>query len=139
MRGYMSAQTQEMYEGYVRSGAGTRSMVEADGDFQRIVAMGLASDRTAVTDAMVELFSADLRDTIAKIKSPTLVMATYIGYPGAKRESVTANLQAQYAKLKGVEIQVSDKAHHFIMWDDPEWMFAQLDRFLKVPVSTPKR
>ena len=133
IRGYMSAQTQEMYEGYVRSGVGTRAMVEKDSDFKRIVAWGVASDRTAVTDAMMELFSGDLRDEIAKIKSPTLVMGSYIGFPGATREGVEADLQRQYAKLKGVEIKVTDKAHHFIMWDDPEWMFGLMDGFLKPP------
>jgi pimeloyl-ACP methyl ester carboxylesterase len=138
IRGYMSAQTQEMYEGYVRSGVGTRAMVEKDSDFKRIVAWGVASDRTAVTDAMVELFSGDLRDEIAKIKSPTLVMGSYIGFAGATREGVEANLRAQYANLQGVEIQVTDKAHHFIMWDDPEWMFGHMDHFLKL-LSTTRR
>jgi len=139
MRGYMSSQTQEMYEGYVRSGMGTRTMVEKESDFQRIVAWGLASDRTAVTDWMVELFSADLRGEIASIHSPTLVMGSYIGFPSATHEGVAANLRAQYANLKGVEIQVTDKAHHFIMWDDPEWMFGHLDRFLGVPAPATKR
>ena len=135
MRGYMSAQTQDMYEGYVKSGMSTRTMVEKDSDFQRIVAWGLKSDRTAVTDAMVELFTTDLRDDVAKIKVPALVMGSWIGYQGATHEGVEANLKLQYAKLKGVEIQVTDKAHHFIMWDDPEWMFGHLDRFLKTNVK----
>jgi pimeloyl-ACP methyl ester carboxylesterase len=137
IRGYMVAQTQDMYEGYVRSGMSTRMMVEKESDFQRIVGWGLASDRTAVTDAVVEMFSADLRDDIARIKSPTLVMGSYIGFQGATREGVEGNLRRQYAKLQGVEIQVTDKAHHFIMWDDPEWMFGHMDRFLK-PVSGSK-
>lgn len=137
MRGYMAAQNQEMYEGFVRSGMSTRTMVEKDSDFKRIVEWGLKSDRTAVTDAMVELYSGDLREEIAKIKSPTLVMGSYIGFPGATREGVDANLRLQYAKLKGAEIQLTDKARHFIMWDDPEWMFGHMDRFLK-PVSAIK-
>jgi pimeloyl-ACP methyl ester carboxylesterase len=134
----MAAQSQDMYEGYVRSGMSTRTMVEKESDFKRIVAWGLASDRTAVTDAMVELFSADLRDDIAKIKSPTLVMGSYIGYPSATHDAVEANLRRQYAKLKGAEIQVTDKAHHFIMWDDPEWIFGHMDRFLRAPASGSK-
>jgi pimeloyl-ACP methyl ester carboxylesterase len=131
MRGYMTAQTQDMYEGFVKSGMSTRAMVEKDSDFQRIVAWGLKSDRTAVTDAMVELYTTDLREDVAKIKVPALVMGSWIGFQGATHEGVEANLKAQYAKLNGVEIQLSDKAHHFIMWDDPEWMFGHLDRFLK--------
>jgi len=138
MRGYMSQQTQEMYEGFVRSGMSTRSMVEKESDFKRIMGWGLLSDRTAVTDALTELYSADLREDIAKIKSPTLVMGSYIGFPGAKHEGVEANLRAQYAKLQGVEIQVTDKAHHFIMWDDPEWMFGYMDRFLQPAASSSK-
>ena len=70
MRQYMGAQTQDMYERYVKSGVATRMMVTKDSDFERIVAWGLASDRTAVTDAMCELFAADLRDDLANIKSP---------------------------------------------------------------------
>jgi N-formylmaleamate deformylase len=36
----------------------------------------------------------------------------------------------QYSALAGVEIHVSDTARHFIMWDDPQWMFGHLDSFL---------
>jgi pimeloyl-ACP methyl ester carboxylesterase len=131
MRAYTGSQTQEMYERYTKSGVSTRSMVEKEADFERIVGWGLASDRTAVTDAMAELFGADLRDEIAKVKCPALVMGSYIGYPTATHEGVAANLKRQYAKLAGVEIEVTDKAHHFIMWDDPDWMFGHMDRFLK--------
>jgi pimeloyl-ACP methyl ester carboxylesterase len=131
MRQYMGSQTQDAYERYVKSGVSTRSLVTKESDFDRITAWGLASDRTAVTDAMTELYGMDLRDDIEKIQCPALVMASYIGFPQATRAGVEANLKTQYAKLAKVEIQVSDHAHHFIMWDDPDWMFGHLDRFLK--------
>ncbi len=132
MHQYMDPQTQDDYERYVKSGVGSRAMVTKESDFDRIVAWGLASDRTAVTDAMAELFTADLRASLAAIKSPTLVLGTWIGYKqyGANRESTLANLRAQYAKLSGVELRVTDTARHFIMWDDPAWMFDAMDRFL---------
>jgi pimeloyl-ACP methyl ester carboxylesterase len=138
MRTYMGSQTQDMYERYVKSGVATRTMVEKESDFERIVAWGLASDRTAVTDALAELLSGDLREDVAKIKSPTLVMGTYIGFPGTTREGIEASLRTQYAKLQGVETHVTDKAHHFIMWDDPEWMFGHMDRFLRQPPASSK-
>ena len=127
----MNTQTQDMYEGYVKSGMSTRTMVEKESDFDRIVSWGLASDRSAVTDALAELMLADLRDEIAKIKCPVLVLASYIGFPNATREGVEANLKRQFAKLADVVIEITDKAHHFIMWDDPDWMFGLMDRFLK--------
>lgn len=138
MHQYMDPQTQADYERYVKSGMGTRAMVAKDSDFDRIVAWGLATDRTAVADAMGELVSADLRQDIAAIKGPTLVMGSWIGYKqyGATHETTLTNLRAQYAKLSGVEIQVSDTAHHFIMWDDPAWMFDAMDRFLAPPRET---
>ena len=140
MRQYMGAQTQDMYERYVKSGVATRMMVTKDSDFERIVAWGLASDRTAVTDAMSELFAADLRDDLANIKSPTLVLGTWIGASQyTDRQRTEANLRRQYAKLAGVEIQITDTARHFIMWDDPDWMFGQLDRFLGLAKPGPVR
>lgn len=130
-RKYMGTMTQDMYERYVKSGLSTRSMVDKESDFDRITAWGLASDRTAVADAMAELYGADLRPELSAIKVPTLVLGAWIAYKEYTDHVRTeANLHAQYANLKGVEIEVNDTAHHFIMWDDPEWMFRNLDRFL---------
>ena len=140
LRRYMDAQTQDDYERYVESGLSTRSMVESEANFNRIVAWGLASDRTAVTDAMAELFTADLRNDIAAIRSPTLVLGSWIGYKQyTDRAHVEASLHRQYARLAHVEIQLNDTAHHFIMWDDPNWMFAQWDRFLGEPKAVSAR
>lgn len=131
VKAYMGAMTQDQYERYTRSGVATREMVESESDFERIVAWGLASDRTAVADAMAEMYAADLRDEIAKIKSPALVMGTWIGFKQyTDRARTEANLRAQYAKLAGARIEMTDTARHFVMWDDPEWMFKLMDEFL---------
>jgi pimeloyl-ACP methyl ester carboxylesterase len=140
LRMYMGGQDQDMYERYVKSGVATRPMVEKESNFERIVVWGLKSDRTAVTDAMAEMVAGDLRDELANIKVPTLVLATWIGYKQFTDHARTeANLRAQYGKLTGVEIQITDTAHHFIMWDDPEWMFGHLDRFLSVKGTAASR
>jgi pimeloyl-ACP methyl ester carboxylesterase len=132
MRKGMEAQSQEDYIRYVKSGVSTRMMVTKDSDLDRIIAWGLASDRTAMTDTMCELFGTDLRDDLVKIKSRTLVLTTWAGYKQyTDREHVEAGARQQYAKLTGARIEMADTARHFIMWDDPDWMFGQLDRFLK--------
>jgi pimeloyl-ACP methyl ester carboxylesterase len=136
----MSAQSQDDYVRYVKSGVATRSMVTKDSDLDLIIGWGLNSDRTAVTDAMYEMMTTDLREDIARIKSPTLVMVTWAGvaqYTNTDHQKTEASARSQYAKLPGVQIAVTDSARHFIMWDDPEWMFAQMDRFLGAakPVS----
>lgn len=131
MRGYMSQQSQGDYERYVKSGMSTRAMVTKDSDLDRLIAWGLASDRTAVTDAFAEMMGADLRADLDKIQCPALVLTTWIGYKEYTDHAKTeANVKAQYARLKGVDIEITDKARHFIMWDDPDWMFAKMDKFL---------
>ena len=137
MRDYMGRQSQDMYERYVRSGLSTRPMVSKESDLDTLIAWGLASDRTAVTDAMSELFAADLREDIAAIKSPALVLGAWIGYKQyTDHDRIEANLRRQYVKLPGVEIHITDTASHFIMWDDPDWMFARIDPFLGVGEQT---
>jgi len=133
IRQYMGQQSQDMYERYTKSGLSSRPMVTKDADLDRLIAWGLASDRTAVTDALCELFASDLRDDLANISSPTLVLGTWVGYKEYTDHARTeANLKRQYARLAGVDIQITDTARHFIMWDDPDWMFARMDRFLGV-------
>jgi pimeloyl-ACP methyl ester carboxylesterase len=138
MHKYMDPQTQDDYERYVKSGVGSRALVAKESDFDRLVVWGLATDRTAVADAMAELFSADLREGVAAIKSPTLVLGAWIAYKqyGATHDGTLANLRAQYAKLAGVEIHVTDTARHFIMWDDPAWTFDAMERFLAPRAET---
>jgi pimeloyl-ACP methyl ester carboxylesterase len=134
MKHYIGDESQEDYERYVKSGVGTRAMVESESNFNRIVAWGLKSDKSAVADGMSEMMATDLRDDIANIKSPTLVMGTWIAFKQyTDRAKTEANLHAQYAKLTGAKIEVNDTSHHFIMWDDPTWMFGLMDRFLAAP------
>jgi pimeloyl-ACP methyl ester carboxylesterase len=141
MRKGMEQQSQDMYERTTKSGMFTRPMVTKDSDLDRVIAWSLKSDRTAVTDSMSELFAADLRDHVARIKVPVLVMGAWIGYKeyGATHDTIEASLRTQYAKLEGVRIAVTDTARHFIMWDDPNWMFAQMDRFLEPPKTVSAR
>ena len=128
---YMRSQDQDMYLRVVRSGVQTRAMVTKDSDLERLIAWGLASDRTAVADAMFEMMSADLRSDVERIQSPTLVMATWIGYKDyTSRDQIERGLHQQYSKLSGATLRITDTARHFIMWDDPNWMFGQMDEFL---------
>jgi len=85
-----------------------------------------------VADALAEMLGADLREEIATIRVPAMVLAAWRGNEsvGASYQVVDKNMHDQYSTLAGVEIHVSDTARHFIMWDDPQWMFGHLDRFL---------
>jgi hypothetical protein len=101
----MGKMTPEAYDAYVKSGAGTRHMVTSDSDFQTLVGCRLASDRTAVGDALVEMYVVDLRPSLSKINAPALVLAawqSYAQYTNHERHWTT--LRDQFANLKDVQI-----------------------------------
>jgi pimeloyl-ACP methyl ester carboxylesterase len=108
-----------------------KQMATSEADVDRIVGWGRASDYSSIVDAMTEMYGTDLREDIANIHSPTLVLATWIGYKEyTDREKTEANARREYAKLKGVDLRITDTARHFIMYDDPQWFFTQIDGFL---------
>ena len=104
-------------------------------DPQRQAELGLwgeASDRQTTADAMHAVMTTDLRDSIASITAPTLVLGSWAGYQpmGGTEDSTRAVFQAQYAKLRGVQIAMSAQGFHFLMWDDPRWLRGQVQAFL---------
>jgi pimeloyl-ACP methyl ester carboxylesterase len=98
---------------------------------QQDVALGwvMRSDRSAVADALVELMTTDLRPQLGAITAPTLVVETWTGW-GVGREAVEQNYTRQYAELRGAKRVVADTAKHFVMLDDPAFLFAGMDAFL---------
>ena len=49
------------------------------------------------------------------------------------RADVVGTFDDQFAKLPKLHFAIADSARHFIMYDDPQWFFAELDRFLNNP------
>ena len=94
---------------------------------------GRRSDRATTTQAMYELMTTDLRAQLNNIQTPTLVLGAWAAYApyGATRESTEAIFRSQYAALAGVRIAMSENGYHFLMWDDPQWLQAQVRAFLQ--------
>lgn len=108
------------------------TMASAPADVERIVGWGQRSDRETVINAMGALMASDLRQDVAKVQSPTLVLGTWIAYKDyAPRAAIEATFQQQYRQLPGVQIALADTARHFIMYDQPDWMFGQIEQFLR--------
>ena len=83
-------------------------------------------------NAMHELMATDLRADLDRVKSPTLVLGSWIAYRQyAPRSAIEATYASQYRKLSGVKIEISDSGRHFLMYDDPQWMYQRMDAFLE--------
>ena len=107
-----------------------RTMVTKPADFDRVMSWVKTTDPQAAGDAMFDLFSHDLRDDVARIKSPALVLGTWTAYKDyATREEVERRFRNQYTQLKNCKLIMAD-TRHFIMLDDPNWFYQQLDAFL---------
>jgi hypothetical protein len=117
-------------------------MVTGDANLKMLIQWSLASDRRTVTDVLADIYGLDLRDEVAQIRAPVLALGTWRGVHDqvmdvAKfditRAMVNQSFADQYAKLPRLHFALSEKARHFIMFDDPAWFFAELDAFLRDP------
>lgn len=94
---------------------------------------GIDSHAPTVAQAMYELQTTDLREQLAIIKTPTLILGAWIGFKdyGLTKEMVQKTFDLQYDKLNSKTIVLSEAGKHFLMYDDPHWLFNQMDNFLK--------
>jgi pimeloyl-ACP methyl ester carboxylesterase len=73
------------------------------------------------------LSTTDLRPELPKIKREILVIASIF----ITKENSEKVYGEQYKLLKNKTIVVAD-SKHFIMYDQPEWFYAQIDAFLRL-------
>lgn len=106
----------------------------------QVARWGSASDPATVAQAMYDLYTIDLRAELGRVQQPVLVLGTWAAYKqyGSTKESTRAIFVQQYAKLPGVRIELSEAGRHFVMYDDPAWVYAQTDAFLKQPAIAKK-
>lgn len=119
------------YGRMVREGPNGSTMATREADIENVIRWGLASDAATVATAMTELYESDLRPELARIKSRTLTLAAWAGYaPYSNHAFIDQVYHAQYATLPDFHLAITDTARHFIMLDEPEWLFAQIEGFL---------
>ena len=131
MRMMIAAQSKEQYGNYVKTSGMLKSIV-GDKGLPTVTEWSLQSDPVAIANAMFDLYTTDLREAVANIKSRTLILSSWIGYKDfTTREKTLEVYETQFVKLPTRTIKMSDTARHFIMLDDPEWYLMQLDTFLQ--------
>ena len=91
------------------------------------------SDRMTTAQAMADMLTTDLRQDIAAIKQPALVLGAWKAYEafGSTMDSTRTVFAAQYAQLPNVEIRMSQSGYHFLMLDDGDWVNTQIHDFLE--------
>lgn len=126
MRTAMRAQSDADYAAQARVQAGMGMSRDA-GHTARIQEWSVASDRETTIRAMFDMFSTDLRPQLGSVRSPTRVLGAWAAYApmGSTLDSTRSIFAMQYAGLSGVQIEMSEGGHHFLMFDDLDWVVAQ--------------
>lgn len=118
----MTALSQEEF--YQRQKTTIPRLVENIEMHEKVVSWSVQSDRKTFATMYCDFSNTDLREKIATIQCPSLILL----------ESYFVNLkpaiEAQYKNLKTAQYEYANKGLHFIMYDDPEWYFIQLDNFI---------
>lgn len=132
MRMAMLAQPEAAY--LAQAEASAKGLVRDASRWDTLTAWSRSSARSATTAALYDMMTTDLRSEVAAIRSPTLVLGSWAAYQsmGGTMESTRAIFAAQYAKLPGVDIRMSEAGYHFLTWDDPRWVEAQVRQFLEL-------
>ncbi len=87
----------------------------------------LEADRKTYVYGYTDLLKLDLRPALALIKVPVLIL----GAPFPSKEVVLPNYEKQYAALTTKTLEIAPAGRHYIMFDQPEWLYTQINNFLK--------
>ncbi|HNP17188.1 MAG TPA: alpha/beta hydrolase [Fulvivirga sp.] len=87
----------------------------------------VAADRQTYVYGYTDLLKLDLRDQLPLIHAKTMIL----GAPFPNAELVQSNYTKQYEKLEAKEIYIASESKHFIMFDQPEWLYEKINTFLK--------
>jgi pimeloyl-ACP methyl ester carboxylesterase len=109
------------------------SMITSPERINQVAAIGKKSDNKTQAQVMYEMFTTDLRQTVAAIDCPVLLLGAWIAYKdyGVTHESITAAYTAQVAAIKNAKVEITDTGKHFIFYDEPVWFYEKVDAFLK--------
>jgi pimeloyl-ACP methyl ester carboxylesterase len=107
------------------------AMIKDPKQVETAASWAAASDPATAGLAMSEMMTTDLRDAVAAIRTPVLLVgAADSAKDEDSRKQMTALYEAQLAKIPNHQVAMATGARHFVMLDDPAFLFSTMDRFL---------
>ncbi|CAN5299721.1 alpha/beta hydrolase [soil metagenome] len=129
MQSMMAMADKKTFEASMRAQIG--SMITNPEEVKRFGEISAKSDPATVGQAIYEISTIDLRQKIAAIKSPVLLIAALGDAPDDKmRERFLASYRAQLTALPTAKVVAANDCRHFIMLDNPTWFYTTVDEFL---------
>jgi len=101
-------------------------------DVEKVAEWSSKSDPKAVAQAFYEMMTIDLRTKMEAIRAPVLLVGAAPSAPGEEaRKREVYNYRLQVAKVPKNKVIFAPKARHFIQLDEPEFLFREIESFLK--------
>ncbi len=94
----------------------------------QVIEWMVQSDRETYVYGYTDFLRLDLREDVAKIKTPVTILAATHPYG---KDVVQKNYESQYKNLPSYDIIYAEKSAHFIMYDQPEWFVNQVKEQLQ--------
>jgi pimeloyl-ACP methyl ester carboxylesterase len=127
---YSNMSQQQLIE---QSRYGLSIQASSDEAKAKVMSMVQTSEPKTVGQAIYTLMSHDLRQDIAKITSPVLLLGASGGFDTDEQKVAMQTLYAQQLQaLPNAQLLMNTNSRHFIMFDDPKWLEKQITTFLDV-------
>ena len=84
-------------------------------------------DRKTYVYGYIDMLNLDLREDIAKITVPVIILAA----TNPDIATVKKTYMLQYEKLPSIIIYYAENSAHFVMYDQPEWMINKIIQNIK--------
>ncbi|HUC81119.1 MAG TPA: alpha/beta hydrolase [Flavisolibacter sp.] len=91
-----------------------------------IVSWIVAADRKTFVYGYTDLLKLDVRGALPLVKAKTLIL----GATFPTKEVARNTFEKQFALLQGKSIEMAPDSKHYIMFDQPEWFYSQVNTFL---------
>ena len=85
----------------------------------------MIADRQTFVYGYTDLLKLDLREVLPAITAPVLILGA--SFPN--REVIKMNFEKQYAALANKQIEMAPNSKHFIMFDEPNWLYNSINTF----------
>ncbi len=108
-------------------------MITDPANVERAMTWAGLSTPQAVGIAIAEILTTDLRNQVSAIEGPALLIGALGAIPDGRRPVFRAAYEAQLAALPHATVVFAERARHFVMLDDPSFLYETLDRFLTSP------
>ncbi|KQR53325.1 alpha/beta fold hydrolase [Brevundimonas sp. Leaf168] len=126
-----AAQTNSPREAYVaQATTSINGMINTESRRAEALEDMRESDQKVSAAAFRELITTDLRPELSKITAPTEVVYVKFNDPRMTPQITDSIYRMSFANLKDAQLKRIDNSAHFIMFDQPQAFYADLDAFL---------